>query len=53
MKKVLTAALIFAVSSYAFAQDLTIKGTKQVTKEHTPQQVVDSLHKHFPNAQAI
>ena len=53
MKKFLTAALVIAVSLYASAQDLTIKGTKQVTKDHTPQEVVDSLHKHFPNAEAV
>jgi hypothetical protein len=53
MKKFLTAALIVAVSAYASAQDLTIKGTKPITKDLTPQQVVDSLSKRFPNAQAV
>jgi len=53
MKKLLVALLIVSGSLYASAQDLTIKGTKAITKELTPQQVVDSLHKHFPNAKAV
>ena len=53
MKKFLTAVLIGTVSFYASAQDVTIKGTKPINKDLTPQQVVDSLNKRFPNAQAV
>jgi hypothetical protein len=53
MKKLLIALLIVAVSFSASAQDLTIKGTKPISKELTPQQVVDSLQKHFPNAKSV
>jgi hypothetical protein len=53
MKKLLIALLIVSVSFYASAQDLTIKGTKPISKELTPQQVVDSLQKHFPNAKSV
>ncbi|TMI73661.1 MAG: hypothetical protein E6H09_06275 [Bacteroidetes bacterium] len=35
------------------AQDKTITGTKQISKSMTPQQVIDSLHKHFPDAKSI
>ena len=53
MKKFLIVLMVSAVSFAATAQDLTIKGTKPITREMTPQQVVDSLHKRFPNAEAI
>jgi hypothetical protein len=35
------------------AQDeFVLKGTKQISKDLTPHQVIDSLHKNFPDAQA-
>ncbi|HET6994316.1 MAG TPA: hypothetical protein VFI06_04995 [Chitinophagaceae bacterium] len=33
--------------------DITITGTKKISKSMTPQQVVDSLNKHFPDAKSI
>jgi hypothetical protein len=47
-------SFVILVSLYLHAQnDLVIKGTKHITKEMTPQQVVDSLEKHFPNAKSV
>jgi len=53
MKKFLIAQLIILLSLYASAQDLTIKGTRKITKEYTPQQVIDSLNKKFPDAKSV
>src|SRR5687768_8596875 len=54
MKKNLIVALILLVPFLSPAQDdLVITGKKQITKQYTPQQVIDSLQKTFPNAQAV
>src|SRR5689334_8880499 len=53
MKKVLIALLVVLVSHFTYAQDLVIKGTKEITKKYTPQQVIDSLEKTFPNAKSV
>jgi len=54
MKKFLLAQLIVLLSLCAYAQeDLVIKGTKKVDKKYTPQQVIDSINKRFPNAKAV
>ena len=56
MKKFLMVALIVAISAVSFGQtagELTIKGSKAVTKDSTPQQVIDTLKKRFPNAEAV
>ena len=34
-------------------QELSIKGTKQISEKLTPQQVIDSLHKRFPDAESV
>jgi hypothetical protein len=34
-------------------QDIVIKGSKQISEKYTPQQILDSLHKNFPNAKAV
>ena len=49
-------ALIVAVSAVSFGQaegEIVLKGSKQVTKDSTPQQVIDTLKKRFPNAEAV
>jgi hypothetical protein len=34
-------------------QEVVIKGSKQISEKMTPQQILDSLHKQFPNATAV
>src|SRR6516164_6045682 len=56
MKKFATMALIVAMYSASFAQtagERTIHGSKMITKDSTPQQVIDTLKKRFPNAEAV
>ena len=55
MKKLLIMALIVAISTVSFGQTagVTIKGSKMISKDSTPQQVIDTLKKRFPNAQAV
>ena len=38
---------------FSYTQDLVIKGTKEITKQFTPKQVIDSLQKTFPNANTV
>jgi len=54
MKRYLIAQLaILLLPFFSNAQDLVIKGTKPVTKQYTPQEVLDSLQKAFPNATSV
>jgi len=57
MKKHLFLSVLFGVSFAVRAQGpqdaLIIKGTKKITEKLTPQQVIDSLHEHFPDAKAV
>lgn len=56
MKKYLSTAILFVVSLSFFAHaqnDIVIKGSKKLDKQYTPQQVVDSLNKRFPNAKSV
>src|SRR3954471_14130959 len=54
MKRYLIAQLIILfLPLLSYSQDLVIKGTKAVTKKYTPQEVIDSLQKTFPNATAV
>ena len=55
MKKQLFAQLflLLLLPALSFSQDLVIKGTKQITKQYTPQQVIDSIQKTFPDATAV
>jgi len=54
MKKYLLLPVLALSSLGLWAQnDLVIKGTKKIDKQMTPQQVIDSLHKRFPNAEAV
>jgi len=53
MKKYLVVQLIFLMPFLLHAQDLVIKGQKEVTKKFTPQQVIDSLAKTFPDAKSV
>jgi len=54
MKKYLVAQFIILLLPFlSFSQDLVIKGTKQITQQYTPQQVIDSLAKAFPNAESV
>jgi hypothetical protein len=54
MKKTLLLPVMILSSFILSAQnDLVIKGTKKISKEMTPQEVIDSLHKRFPNAKAV
>jgi hypothetical protein len=53
MKKYTSTLFIIFLSCVAYAQDLVIKGTKPVSKQYTPQQVIDSLERQFPNAKSV
>ena len=55
MKKLLMVTLIVAISTVSFGQSSgpTIQGSKMITKDSTPQQVIDTLKKRFPNAEAL
>lgn len=57
MKKYLFASILFVLSHSLSAQvqddEVVIKGSKKLDKQYTPQQVVDSLNKRFPNAKAV
>ena len=54
MKKFLGLAILIAVCNASFGQDtLTLKGSKHITEELTPKQVIDSLKQRFPDAQAV
>lgn len=55
MKKCLFVSIIILLPFLINAQEdeLVIKGTKKITEKMTPQQVVDSLNKRFPNAKAV
>jgi hypothetical protein len=54
MKKFFFIVIAIGLSSLVHSQeDVVIQGTKKVSKDMTPKQVTDSLHKRFPDAQAI
>jgi len=56
MKRILMMALIVAMSTASFAQgeaQRTIKASKPIDQKATPQQVIDTLKKRFPNAEAV
>ena len=54
MKKYLITAIVLMLSTQMQAQDdFVITGSKKISKQLTPQQVVDSLNKQFPNAKAV
>jgi hypothetical protein len=54
MKKYLFFAfLITSLQVMAQDNELVIKASKKTTRELTPKQVIDSLEKRFPNAQAV
>src|SRR4051794_32364642 len=54
MKKYVLSLLMALPAVVLYSQDdLVIKGTKQITEKQTPQQVLDSLHARFPNAEAV
>jgi hypothetical protein len=57
MKKYLLSVIVTMLSAFivvqAQEQDVVIKGNKQIDKKLTPQQVVDSLNKRFPDAESV
>jgi len=57
MKKYLLIAtsLVSSVALYAQLEPdkMVIQGSKQTDMAHTPQQIIDSLHKRFPDAKSI
>jgi len=57
MKKyLLIATLLLSIAVCAQQQppdEMVIRGSKPTTMEATPKQIIDSLHKRFPNAQSI
>lgn len=56
MKKYIFTGILFVLflSFFAKAQDeMVIKGSKKLDKQYTPQQVIDSLNKRFPNAKSV
>src|SRR3954454_9740411 len=54
MKKYLFSLLMCLPVIFVHAQtgELVIKGAKPISAKQTPQQVLDSLHARFPNAEA-
>lgn len=56
MKKSLFLLYILCSSALLYAQtddEIVITGSNKITRQATPKQVIDSLHKRFPNAQAV
>jgi len=54
MKRYFIAQLIVLCLPFlTYAQDLVITGSKPLTKKYTPQEVIDSLQKRFPNAESV
>jgi hypothetical protein len=53
MKKYLVIQLIALLPLFLFAQDLVLKGSRPITKQYTPKEVIDSLAKRFPNAESV
>jgi hypothetical protein len=57
MKKYLLFATTLVSSIALYAQQepdqMVIKGSKHTDMAHTPQQIIDSLHKRFPDAKSI
>ena len=56
MKKYLLITVVILLSCSFLAQaqdDVVITGSKKMSKKMTPQQVMDSLHKRFPDAESI
>lgn len=55
MRTLLFIAACTSLSLSAHSQDeaVIIKASNQISKKMTPQQVIDSLNAHFPNAQAV
>src|SRR6186713_3365773 len=57
MKKYLliTTTLVSSIALYAQQEpdQMVIAGSKQTDMAHTPQQIIDSLHKRFPDAKSI
>jgi hypothetical protein len=54
MKQFQCTALLAFICIAAFAQgEIKITGTKKISKEMTPSQILDSLHAHFPDAEAV
>lgn len=54
MKKYLLFLLGALCSLFSVAQDeITITGTNKISKDLTPQQIIDSLEKRFPNAKSV
>lgn len=53
MKSYLLALIVLIPFLSSAQDDVVIKGTKKVSQQYTPQQVVDSLNKQFPNAKGI
>src|SRR3954466_16131551 len=53
MKKYELSLLLALPAIILYSQDdLVIKGSKQISEKQTPQEVLDSLHARFPNAEA-
>ena len=57
LKNIFLIASIVITSFYVSAQDgdssLVVRASKPISKDLTPQQVIDSLQKRFPNAEAV
>jgi len=55
MRNLLIIAACSALSLSAYSQDeaVIVKASNKISKKMTPQQVIDSLNAHFPNAQAV
>ncbi len=49
----LTLALLFTASLYAQKNEIVLTGSTKTTVKATPHQIIDSLHRMFPHAQAI
>lgn len=50
---ILMLLLGFYVAGKAQDTQVIIKGSNKISKEMTPKEIIDSLHKRFPNAEAV
>jgi len=57
MKKISLLSVLISLFTLSYAQyqdqDIVIKGSNSISMQSTPKQIIDSLHKRFPNAQAV
>ena len=53
MKRYPIVALVMLLPFLSYTQDMVITGSRPVTKQLTPQEVIDSIQKRFPDAKSV